>query len=80
MGAGGAIFGLGDVPCRVIGGRGGVMMSGLKMTTVDADDRETNELEREGAAAYASYDAPLPGLFDFIGAHVGGELAEEILR
>jgi hypothetical protein len=55
------------------------MMSGLN-TTSDADDREANELERGSSAASSGHDMPLPGLFDFIGAHVGGELAEEIWR
>jgi hypothetical protein len=31
-------------------------------------------------AAHASEDQPLPGVMDFIGAHVGGELAEERWR
>ncbi len=45
--------------------------------------READESAREDAAdrdrrAWAlGYVAPLPGVMDFVGAHVGGELAEE---
>lgn len=49
------------------------------MLEADESVREetTEHNHRAPAPAYAN---PLPGVMDFIGAHVGGELAEERWR
>ncbi len=47
----------------------------------EADESVREEtMEHNHRAAAPSYANPLPGVMDFIGAHVGGELAEERWR
>jgi len=49
--------------------------------TRDAEDgRGEQNAESERCASAGSNAAPLPGVMDFVGAHVGGELAEERWR
>lgn len=48
----------------------------------EADERVREEAEHKqrAPAPSPSYANPLPGVMDFVGAHVGGELAEERWR
>jgi hypothetical protein len=61
-------------------GEGEGMMSASSMASTSTDEHQTEELTGEGVPMHSGHDRPLPGLFDFIGAHIGGELAEEIWR
>ena len=46
----------------------------------EADDRSEEAADGERHATATSNAQPLPGVMDFLGAHVGGELAEERWR
>lgn len=44
------------------------------------DDRREDGAAGEQPATTSTSASPLPGVMDFVGAHVGGELAEERWR
>lgn len=57
------------------------MTAATSMAPRDADESRREEaLDGERYITAVSNAFPLPGVMDFLGAHVGGELAEERWR
>ena len=57
------------------------MTTATPQARCEADESVREETtEHDQSALAPSYANPLPGVMDFIGAHVGGELAEERWR
>lgn len=57
------------------------MIAAASEQRMDADERRGERVtEPDTADTGAIHAQPMPGVMDFIGAHVGGELAEERWR
>jgi hypothetical protein len=55
-------------------------MTATKPAPSEPEERSTDDRAACRRSATIQDPAPLPGVMDFLGAHVGGELAEERLR
>jgi hypothetical protein len=56
------------------------MTSATPQALREADESAHEEAEHNHRSPAQFCANPLPGVMDFVGAHVGGELAEELWR